>query len=29
MEALLRPGIEYDQQAAFEWLKNDVISRLR
>jgi predicted nucleotidyltransferase component of viral defense system len=29
MEALLRPGIEYDQQAAFEWLKNDVISILR
>jgi predicted nucleotidyltransferase component of viral defense system len=29
MEALLRPGIEYDQQAAFEWLKNDVISKLR
>ncbi len=29
MEALLRPGIEFDQQAAFEWLKNDVISKLR
>jgi predicted nucleotidyltransferase component of viral defense system len=29
MEALLRPGIKYDQQSAFEWLKNDVISRLR
>ncbi|MBU3661335.1 MAG: nucleotidyl transferase AbiEii/AbiGii toxin family protein [Flavobacteriales bacterium] len=29
MEALLRPGIEYNQQSAFEWLKNDVISKLR
>lgn len=29
MEALLPPGIEFDQQAAFEWLKNDVISKLR
>jgi hypothetical protein len=29
MEALLCPGIEYNQQSAFEWLKNDVISKLR
>ncbi|NBR13510.1 MAG: nucleotidyl transferase AbiEii/AbiGii toxin family protein [Crocinitomicaceae bacterium] len=29
MEAILRPGIKYDQQSAFEWLKNDVISKLR
>lgn len=29
MEALLRPGIEYDQKAAFEWLKNEVITKLR
>ena len=29
MEALLRPGIKYDQQSAFGWLKNDVISKLR
>ncbi|NCA21976.1 MAG: nucleotidyl transferase AbiEii/AbiGii toxin family protein, partial [Crocinitomicaceae bacterium] len=28
MEAILRPGIKYDQQSAFEWLKNDVISKL-
>ena len=29
MEALLRPGIEYDQQAAFEWIRNEVITKLR
>lgn len=28
MEALLRPEIKYDQDAAFEWLKNEVIERL-
>lgn len=25
LEALLRPGIEYNQEAAFEWLKNQLI----
>lgn len=25
LEALLRPGIEYNQEAAFEWLKNKLI----
>jgi predicted nucleotidyltransferase component of viral defense system len=25
MEALLRPEIEYDQEAAFEWLKNNLL----
>lgn len=29
MEALLRPGVEYDQTAAFDWLKNEVITKLR
>lgn len=29
MEALLRPGVEYDQQAAFEWIRNEVITKLR
>lgn len=29
MEALLRPEIEYDQQAAFEWIRNEVIIKLR
>lgn len=29
MEALLRPEVEYNQEAAFEWLKGEVISRLR
>ncbi len=29
MEALLRPGIEYNQNTAFEWLKNEVITKLR
>lgn len=28
MEALLRPGINYDQQAAFEWLKSEVVGRM-
>lgn len=26
MEALLRPEIKYDQEAAFEWLKNELIN---
>ena len=25
MEALLRPEIEYDQKAAFRWLKNEIL----
>ena len=25
LEALLRPGIEYNQEAAFEWLKNELM----
>lgn len=29
MEALLRSGVEYDQQKAFEWLKNELITKLR
>ncbi len=29
MEALLRPGIKYDQNAAFEWIKAEVISKMR
>jgi predicted nucleotidyltransferase component of viral defense system len=29
MEALLRSGVEYDQKAAFEWLKNELITKLR
>ncbi|MBD3638050.1 MAG: nucleotidyl transferase AbiEii/AbiGii toxin family protein [Crocinitomicaceae bacterium] len=29
MEALLRSGVEYDQPAAFEWIKNEVITKLR
>jgi predicted nucleotidyltransferase component of viral defense system len=29
MEALLRPGVYYDQEGAFEWIKNDVITKLR
>jgi len=29
MEALLRPGVEYDQEAAFEWIRNEVITKLR
>lgn len=28
MEALLRPEIEYDQEAAFEWLKNELIAKI-
>ena len=28
MEGLIRSGIEYDQKAAFEWLKNEVIIKL-
>jgi len=28
MEALLRPGIEYNQQEAFEWFKDEIISRM-
>ena len=28
MEALLRPGIEYNQQVAFEWLKTEVIPKM-
>lgn len=28
MEALLRPEIEYNQKAAFEWLKNNVIENM-
>ena len=26
MEGLLRPGIEYDQEGAFEWLKSDILN---
>lgn len=28
MEALLRPEIEYNQEAAFEWLKNELINKI-
>ena len=28
MEALLRPGIDYNQEAALEWLKNELIERI-
>ncbi len=28
MEALLRPGIKYNQEIAFEWLKNEVIEKI-
>lgn len=28
MEALLRPGIKYNQEAAFEWLRNELIERI-
>lgn len=28
MEALLRSGIEYNQEAAFDWLKNELLERL-
>ncbi|MBI1267517.1 MAG: nucleotidyl transferase AbiEii/AbiGii toxin family protein [Cryomorphaceae bacterium] len=29
LEALLRPGVLYDLEAAFEWFKNEVITKLR
>jgi predicted nucleotidyltransferase component of viral defense system len=29
MDGLIRPGVEYNQAAAFEWLKNDVLTKLR
>lgn len=28
MEALLRPEIKYDQEAAFEWMKNEILEKL-
>ena len=28
MEALLRTGIEYNQEVAFDWLKNEVIANM-
>jgi len=28
MEALLRPGIEYNQEEAFEWLKDELINKI-
>ena len=28
MEALLRPGITHDQEAAFDWLKNELIQKI-
>jgi predicted nucleotidyltransferase component of viral defense system len=28
MEAILRPGIEYNQNAAFSWLKEEIIERM-
>ena len=28
MEALLRSGIEYNQEAAFEWVKNELIGKI-
>lgn len=28
MEAILRPGIKYDQKAAFSWLKNELIEKI-
>jgi len=28
MEGLLRPGIEYDQTAAFDWVRQEIIERL-
>lgn len=28
MEALLRTGIEYDQNVAFEWLKNELLEKM-
>tara|TARA_R110000868_G_scaffold71713_2_gene209726 strand:- start:53637 stop:54062 length:426 start_codon:yes stop_codon:yes gene_type:complete len=29
MEVLLRPEIEYDQEAAFEWLKKELIENMK
>ena len=29
MEGLIRPGVEYDQEAAFEWVKNELIEKLK
>ena len=29
MEALLRPEIKYDQEAAFKWLKNEIIEKIK
>ncbi|MFK7782221.1 nucleotidyl transferase AbiEii/AbiGii toxin family protein [Psychroserpens sp.] len=29
MEALLRPEIEYDQAAAFQWLKNELVEKMK
>lgn len=29
MEALLRPEIKYDQEAAFEWLKNEMMTKIK
>lgn len=28
MEALLRAGIKYDQESAFQWLRNELIERI-
>jgi len=28
MEALLRTSVEYDQEAAFSWLKNELLERI-
>lgn len=28
MEALLRPPLEYDQEAAFDWLRSEVLVRI-
>jgi hypothetical protein len=28
MEALLRPEVQYEQGAAFEWLKNNVLPKI-
>jgi len=29
MDGLIRPEIKYNQQDAFEWLKNEVLTKLR
>lgn len=29
MEALLRSGVEYNQEKTFKWLKDEVMSKLR